>query len=272
MEIAFFVIAALGLLALTGSSSGGGAAGAVLPPHGTSFVPIDQAIPDQPPWQPSLPTVYQPPMVPSTSSNVTGTVMNGGAQIGTQVASQALKSSGAIAGVGLTAATAGIAAGVGIIVGLATSLLQAHAARLKGAKNENQAVDQYIPVFDDFVKQVTDAYNQKKITAAQCAQVCQQFDKYLYSAFRGLVGAPGTSWSDNPTGCNKQCTVGCCFYFYGLSSSLQGISKVLGFPTTGFAANYANQYLISGRTVKFNSINPGKYSSFSRPVYYITLK
>jgi hypothetical protein len=209
-------------------------------------------------------------MTPSTGANVTGQVLQGSAQIGTTVASQAVKSTG-LAGVGLTAATAGIAAGVGIIVGIATTLLAQHKARLQGAKNENAAVDQYVPVFDSFVKSITAAYNAKQCTAAQAAQVCQQFDQALYQTFRGFVGQPGTSWNDQ-TGmagkCDKTCTVGCCVYFGDLGPVLNNISFVLGFPTGKWGSGDPR---ISGRTITVPKVYPSKYSSYSRELYTLKL-
>lgn len=261
MEVAFFVIAVLGLLALSGSAS------ATAAPQATAYT----SSPPPAPWQPSIPSTMGAPMVPSTSSNMTGQIFSGSAQVGTQVATQAVKATG-LAGVGLTAATAGIAAGVGIIVGIATSLLQAHEARLHGATNENKAVDTYIPVFDSFVSQLVQAYNSGQCTAQEAATAAQQFDRYIYNAFRSLVGPPGTAWNDQigmSGQCNKSCTVGCCVYFGDLGPVLNNISFVLGFPTGKWGQGDPR---ISGRTVTVPKVYPSKYSTYTRPLYTVTLK
>ena len=262
MEIAFLVIAVLGLLALTGggnvsgSLSSSGGIGSVPPP------PQPYQDPSQP-LSPTLPTPTGPPMVPSQSANVDGALISGGASVGTSV----------LAKTGLEAAKAIpiVGAVVAVAAAIASALLAAHKARLQGATNENMAVDQYVPVFDSFVKQTTQAYNSKQITAAQAAQICQQFDHYIYQTFRAFVGKPGTAWNDS-TGmsgkCNKSCTVGCCVYFGDLGPVLNNMSYVLGFPTGKWGAGDPR---ISGRTITVPKVYPSKYSKLSRDLYTITL-
>jgi hypothetical protein len=211
-------------------------------------------------------------MVPSTGANIDGALMGGAASVGTQVTSQAIKSSGG-SFLGMSASTAipVVGAAIGVAAGIATALLKAHNARLQGAKNENAAVDQYIPVFDSFVKAIVQAYNSKQCTASEAAMACQQFDQQLYQKFRSFVGQPGTAWNDS-TGmagkCDKSCTVGCCVYFGDLGPVLNNISFVLGFPTSKWGRGDPR---ISGRTITVPKVYPSKYSSFSRELYTITL-
>lgn len=266
MEIAAILIAVVGLLAL---SSGG--MGVRLPGIGTTPPPTPP--PEQPPtpWTPTAASPYPVPMVPSQTSNVDGQIFSGVGAVGTSVATQAIKSSGA-SGIAGTAATVGVAAGVGIVVGIITSLLSAHKARMQGAKNENQAVDQYVPIFDSFVKQLVAAYNSKQGTAAQVATAAQQMDQFIYQKFRSFVGQPGTAWDDTQGmagKCNKSCTVGCCVYFGDLGPVLNNISYVLGFPTGKWGAGDPR---ISGRTITVPKVYPSKYSSYSRELYTITLR
>lgn len=261
MEIAFLVIAVIGLLALTGSAQAQSVS-----PQAVSYQPPPT------PWRPSLPSSTGAPMVPSTGANVSGQLFSGAAQIGTQVGTQAVKASGAVAGLGLTAATAGIGAAVGIVVSVAAALLKAHQARLKGAKNENQALDMYIPVFDSFVSQLAQAYNSRQTTAADAAAAAQQFDRSLYNSLRALTGGPGTAWND-VTGmagkCDKGCTASCCIYFGALGPVLNDISSVLGFPTGKWGGSDSGR--ISGRTITAPKIFPSKYSSFTREAYTLNL-
>jgi len=261
MGIAFMVIAVIGLLSLSSSSG-------VMSRQPTPTNNGYQGPPQ--PWTPNPPSTFGVPMVPSTSSNVSGQIFSGAGQIGTQVGQQAIKSSG-LSGLGATAATAGIAAGVSVLVTVAMQLLQAHAARLKGAKNENQAVDQYVPVFDSFVSSLVKAYNAQQCTAQEAATAAQQFDRYIYNAFRGLVGAPGTSWNDSSGmigKCDKTCTVGCCVYFGDIGPVLNNISYVLGFPTGKWGQGDPR---ISGRTITVPKVYPSKYSSLAREMYSVTL-
>lgn len=263
MEIAFLVIAVIGLLALTAGSSAS-AATTPMVQQGVTANPQPQT------WTPQPAGNFGVPMVPSQSANIDGAIFSGAGQVGTQVASQAVKSTG-LAGVGLSAATAGIAAGVGIIVGIATTLLAQHKARMTGAKNENAAVDQYVPVFDSFVKAIVQAYNSKQCTAQQAATACQQMDQYIYQTFRSFVGQPGTQWNDTSGmagKCDKTCTVGCCVYFGDLGPVLNNISAVLGFQTSKWGKGDPR---ISGRTITVPKVYPSKYSSYSRELYTVTL-
>lgn len=272
MEIAFFVIAVIGLLALSQSGalaqSGSAVSGSPV------YSPNQQGVlatPQPQTWSPQPAISFPPPMVPSQSANVDGALLQGGAQIGTTVAAQGIKSSGSFLGMAASTAIPVVGAAIAVAVSIAASLLAAHKARLKGATTENQAVDQYVPVFDSFVSKIVNAYNTKQISAAQCAQACQQFDQALYQTFRGFVGRPGTAWSDtNGMGgkCDKTCTVGCCVYFGDLGPVLNNISFVLGFPTGKWGQGDPR---ISGRTITVPKVYPSRYSAYSRALYTIQL-
>ena len=202
-------------------------------------------------------------MVPSQSANVDGALATGAASIGTNV----------LAKTGLIAAKAVPIVGSIVAVGaaIAGALLAAHKARLQGATNENMAVDQYVPVFDSFVKQLVQAYNSKQIDKATAANAAQQFDHYIYQTFRSFVGKPGTAWNDGAGmagKCDKTCTVGCCVYFGDLGPVLNNISYVLGFPTGKWGAGDPR---INGRTITVPKVYPSKYSKLSRDLYTLTL-
>lgn len=265
METAFFVVAILGLLAL---SSNAQAQSKPAPSPGVSFTPPPQQQP-QPapqPWTPAPAPPAQIPMVPTTGSNVTGQLFTGAASIGTSVATQSAQSAGMS-----VASVAAIGAGIGVVVGIATSLLAAHKARLQGATNENQAADKYVPVFDSFVQSIANAYNSKQASASDCATALQQFDQYLYTQMQALAHGPGTSWNDSvgkAGKCNKSCTVSCCLYWQDLSVVLNDMSYVLGFPTGKWGAGDPR---INGRTITAPKVYPSKYSKYSREIYTVTL-
>jgi hypothetical protein len=205
-------------------------------------------------------------MVPSTGANINGQLFSGAAQIGTSVSNNALKG---VSGASIVVPVVGVA--IAVAAAVAAALLAAHQARLHGATDENKAVDQYVPVFDSFVSQLVQAYNSGQITAAIAAQTAQQFDRYIYNAFRALVGKPGTAWSDSvgmAGQCNASCTVGCCIYYGDLGPVLNNISYVLGFPTGKWGQGDPR---ISGRTVTVPKVYPSKYSSYTRQLYSVTL-
>lgn len=266
MEIAAIIIAIIGLLALT--QSGGSASGSFNIPGAASAPPPEYVGPGAPYPGPSTYTptpapAFNPPMTPSTSAPIAGAVLGGSAAVATSVISKVGKIGSAAPVVG--AAIAAVAA-------VAAALLAAHEKRLTDAKNENAAVDQWIPVFDSFVTSVANAYNSKQINAQYAAQICQQFDQTLYQRFRSFVGQPGTAWNDT-TGmagkCDKTCTVGCCVYFGDLGPVLNNISYVLGYPTGKWGKGDPR---ISGRTITCPKVFPSKYSSYTRDQYSVTLK
>ena len=273
MEIAFLVIAVIGLLALTGGGNIGGGlsvrtAGGPQPLPDPSGGYANSTAGDV--WTPSPAPISHVPMVPSQTSNVDGQIFSGVGSVGTQIAAKSITQNLGT-GIGATAATAGIAAGVGIIVGIATTLLAQHKARMQGAKNENAAVDQYVPIFDSFVRQLVAAYNAKQCTAAQAANAAQQMDHYIKQTFQSFVGQPGTSWNDTigyQGQCNKQCTVGCCVYYGDLGPVLNNISFVLGFPTGRWGQGDPR---ISGRTITVPKVYPSKYSPYTRELYTLRL-
>lgn len=266
MEIAFLVIAVIGLLALTSNAGasntqqGGIPGSAVAPPP----VYVGQSAPYPGPttYTPTPAPSFQPPMTPSTGANVNGQLLTGSAQVGTSVLSATKAVGSALPVVG---------AAIAVTAAIAAALLAAHQKRLTDAKNENAAVDQWIPVFDSFVTSVVNAYNSQQISAAQAAQICQQFDQTLYSRFKSFVGQPGTAWNDQSGmagKCDKTCTVGCCVYYGDLGPVLNNMSYVLGYPTGKWGQGDPR---INGRTITCPKVYPSKYSSYSRALYTVTL-
>lgn len=276
MDIAFLVIAVIGLLAL---SSGGSVSGSLgvqtnapvnplgnVPGPTTAPAPVYVGPSAPPPgpttYTPTAAPAFNPPMAPSTQTNVNSTQLLSGS---TAIATALLPL------MHLGAAAGPIGAAVAAISAIALALLKAHQQRLTDAKNENAAVDQWLPVFDSFVTSVVNAYNSGQISASDAAQISQQFDQTLYSKFRSFVGQPGTAWNDQSGmagKCDKTCTVGCCVYFGDLGPVLNNISYVLGFPTGKWGQGDPR---INGHTITVPQIFPSKYSSYSRAQYTVTL-
>src|ERR1700726_1580556 len=67
-----------------------------------------------------------------------------------------------------------IGAGVGALVGIVAGLFAASAARAKGAKTENAAINKYLPSWDQALTQIFAAANAGTSTPAQCIAAIQQ--------------------------------------------------------------------------------------------------
>jgi hypothetical protein len=170
-------------------------------------------------------------------------------------------------------ATAGVTLGTDVLkVGLA--LLAQHTARLKDAKDENNAVNQIIPAFDADVTQIAAAYNTGTHSLDECVAAVEAVDAQILAYLQTQVGKPGTAW-DGSGKCGKQCTVGCCVYYNNLHSALYGPQ---GQPYNGnlAAANGANGFipvmLAGGGVVVIPKVYSSKYGLQARSGYTITLK
>lgn len=132
-------------------------------------------------------------------------------------------SSAAAAGL-LTAPLNVILPGVGIALGaLIGSLFAAHAARVAGAKQENQVLNSLIPTVQQAVSAVFDALNKGSASAADGASALDQIKSQYWDAVSqvehsaGQAGGPGscsTKYGDSKGAigapCNKSCTASCC--------------------------------------------------------------
>jgi hypothetical protein len=173
------------------------------------------------------------------------------------------------------------AAGAIPVVGAAVSavasiLLAQHTARLKGATNENQALDQAIPAFDADLAEIAAAYNAGTATRAQTISGFQQVDAQVYAYLKAQVGAPGTAW-DGTGKCTKSCTAGCCVYYNDLHSAIAGPDlKVQGGIVMDGATGLvpALQSPAAGGRCWVPEVYPPSdtaYGNYSRAGYYITL-
>ena len=90
----------------------------------------------------------------------------------------------------------------------------------------------------------------------------------MYTTMKSRVGAAGTAWSDSvgqAGKCNKQCTAGCCIYWGDFAGG--GAPAYTGINGLIAAVNNGGK-----RNVTMPKVYPGKYSSFTRPLYTVTLK
>lgn len=149
-------------------------------------------------------------------------------------AKSALKSAGAGAAQGATFGGP-IGAGIGAIAGAIAGIWASHAARVKGAKAENQAINSAVQAFDAGIKAIFDAANSSDpntaITGPQAAQLVQQLYGQFWQEMLPFTHGPGAKDSSgggancgssqlNPAGpcagtpqghkCDGNCTATCC--------------------------------------------------------------
>ena len=176
-----------------------------------------------------------------------------------------------------TAVEAGTAASLNAvpIVGPALSavagiVLGAHVAKLKDATDENEEVDNAIPAFDTDIAQLVSAVNKGTYTPGQALVAAKTMSSQLYTYFHSLVGKAGTAWNGSPlpcgaasqstAKCDSGCTVGCCIYNNCVAQPMNCLETFLASATPGATTS-----------IPVPEIYPGKYSTYTRPAYTLTL-
>lgn len=143
----------------------------------------------------------------------------GGAAVGAGAATAAIAGTSIVTGL----ATAGIGAGIGILL----ALFAAHEARVAGAKDENAAVNIAAPNAQSELQQIVSLYNSGQLTAQQAlqytAQVASNFQSAIAPHQTGAGQHATTCAASGSTPCNKNCTAGCCVY---CNTILQWVSAV----------------------------------------------
>lgn len=137
-----------------------------------------------------------------------------------------------------------IGAGVGLLIGIIGSLFAAHAARAAGAKNENEAVNAYLPAFDQALQTIFQQANAGQISVADAISACQSVMAQWWQNMAPYQTGPGRSdCSHGGTNCgcsdpyckNKACTAGCCVGCFALMPSIQNCIAAFSSPTGGSA-------------------------------------
>lgn len=159
----------------------------------------------------------------------------------------------AIAGTALAAAIPVIGAAVGAVVAIIGSLFAASAARAAGAKNENSAVNEFLPAFDQGLKTIFAEANAGTITAAEAQQACQALLQQWWTSMAPYQTGPGTGDASHggancgtyqafvttactPSGaptCGTGCTAGCCVGCHDLMPTIADAIDILGRPNGG---------------------------------------
>jgi hypothetical protein len=146
-----------------------------------------------------------------------------------------------------------VGAAAGAIVAVIAGLFEASAARAKGATEENQAVNEYLPAWDQGLQAIFAAANNGTATASECISALGTLMQSWWAAaaqFKSLPGVadasgggancgsytPGVSTPCTPTGgpgCDKSCTAMCCIGCHDLMPSAAYAAYVLGLPQGG---------------------------------------
>jgi hypothetical protein len=195
-----------------------------------------------------------------------GGLLSTAASVGTTV--------GTASAIGAWAGPVGAAAGA--IVGVIMGLFQASAARAKGAKEENQAVNEYLPAWDQGMQAIFAAANNGSATPAECISALQTLMQQWWAAaaqFKGLPGVadasgggancgtyvPGQTTPCTPTGgpgCDSSCTAMCCIGCHDLMPSAAYAAYLFGLP--------------QGGSLNVCEVYASKYGATERPMYTLT--
>jgi hypothetical protein len=153
-----------------------------------------------------------------------------------------------------------------LALGILSSQLAQHTARLQDAANENAALDLVIPAYDADLKAIQSAFNSGT-SPDECVQALTLVDQNIYAYLQKQVGKPGTAWSGvagncagvgRSAACDKSCTAGCCVYYNDLDPGIKCcIAAIQG---GGGTATIPKVYPPSNKA----------YGDFSRPLYTLT--
>jgi hypothetical protein len=174
-----------------------------------------------------------------------------------------------------------IGAGIGAIAGAIAGIWASHAARAKGAKTENAAVNSAVQAFDQSLQAIFAAANSSdpsvSISGAQAAQQVQQVFQNYWQGMAPFMTGPGRKDSSsfgancgdttlNPAGpcagtphghmCDSGCTAGCCVGCQDLYPTMLQAVQVFNSPTGG--------------TVQACAVASSKYGASARGDYSLT--
>jgi hypothetical protein len=227
------------------------------------------------------------------ATNITPLV-SAGAQVGTPFAASAAVSATGATGMAAGALTAGIGAGIAILVGIIGGLWSAHEARVKGATQENQAINSAVQAFDAGIKAIFAAANSsdpsQNITGTQAAQQCQLLLQQFFAEMAPYTRAPGAADASNggancgngqlnpggpctgtPGGhmCDKSCTATCCVGCQDLYPTVLQAQQVFANPQGGtiqVCTVYGSKYGANLRSGYSLTYTPPKIASVSGTV------
>lgn len=205
--------------------------------------------------------------------------------VASQTSSAAFKTTVGAAGAGVSAGvaaagaagtSAGIIAGsvtfgIGAVVGLAVVLWSKHEARIKGAKNEDAAMNVIAAGWKQSMQGIIAAYNSGQINDLTCAAELQQLRDLVLASAQKYNHVPGVDWSGGGTQaagtrgtkyftakCDKHCTVGCCLF-----------NNIIG-PGTNNAISMVTSKTV--KTITIPSMASSKYGFTGAPSFQLSIK
>jgi hypothetical protein len=185
--------------------------------------------------------------------------------------------SGLVAGTSIGAFAGPVGAAVGAIVGLIGSLFSAHSARAAGAKSENDAVNAFLPAFDQGLQTIFQQANNGTLSAVGAASACQsllqQWFQNMAPYMRGSGRADSSNGGNNcgngtpnPAGpcmgtegghkCDSSCTAGCCVGCQDLYPTILQAVQVFQNP--------------NGGTIQACNVAGSSYGATARASYSLT--
>jgi hypothetical protein len=204
-----------------------------------------------------------------------GQAVGASAPIAGAVTTAALSS--VYAGTAIGAWAGPIGAGVGAVVGIIAGLYAAHAARAKGAKSENEAVNAFLPAFDQGLKTIFQQANSGQLSAADAISAIDNLWAQWWANMAPYQSGPGRADSSkggtqcgsgqiNPAGpcqgtigghkCDKSCTAGCCVGCQALYQTILQAVQVFQNP--------------AGGSITACSVSGSKYGASARGSYSLT--
>ena len=212
-----------------------------------------------------------------------GLGINAGQVIGASAPIAGAATSGIIssvaAGTALASWAGPIGAGVGAIVGVIGGLFAAHAARAKGAKTENDAINAYLPAFDQGLQTIFQQANSGQLAASDAITAVNQLWAQWWANISPYTSGPGRADASkggtncgngqlNPAGpctgtpgghkCDKSCTAGCCVGCQDLYPTILQAIQVFQNP--------------AGGTITACTVYGSSYGASQRGSYTLTYK
>lgn len=175
------------------------------------------------------------------------------------------------AGTSAVAAVNPITAVAGPLLSWIGGLFGQHTARVKGATDENHAVDEMVAGFDYAMKTIFDQANSGQLSASDAMNACEAVMQQWWQLAAPFESEPGTArtgcvdkfsgtgpgeYGSDGTVCNKQCTALCCVGCNPIGASIQNAIYV--FQTGGGKARMQKVF------------GTPKYGSHDRETYYLT--
>jgi hypothetical protein len=135
---------------------------------------------------------------------------------------------GVTTGLAIVPAVGPLAASVvGVVilaVAVAVELWAKHEARIKGAKNENAAMNIAVPGWLESIQGIIQQYNSNQIDSSTAAESLNQLRGLVFQSLQKYNHVPGVDWKGGVSqpgltgkkywgvACNKHCTIGCCLF------------------------------------------------------------